>query len=333
MNKPRKLAALALGLSLGLAGFGPVALAQRNGDHEAERADSCSTSQENESTNSTGDSSQSGLINLNNIAVQGNNLDVLGNLLCSGVFLNDVVAGVLGFAEGGDSDGRGHGGDDADCSSSQENESDNETGDSEQQGLLNLNNVAVQGNNIGVGGNALCGSNFLNDVVASVLGTAIGGDGNASGRGGADGCTTEQDNDSENETGDSLQGGTVLNVNNIGVQGNNIDALGNGLCDANFLNGLTGGILGNAIQGDDDRRHGDHRGRHSKSDRGHGHDDAECSTDIDNSSDNETGDGILGGLLNLNNLAVQGNNVGVLSNGLCGSIFLNDVLVSVLGIL
>jgi hypothetical protein len=318
MNKPRKLAALALGLSLGLAGFGPAALAQRNGDHDAKSADSCSTSQENESTNETGDSAQSGLINLNNIALQGNNLDVLGNLLCSGVFLNDIVAGVLGFAEGGDSDGHGHGDgrghddDDAECSSSQENESDSETGDSKQGGLLNLNNVAVQGNNIGVGGNALCGSSFLNDVVAGILGSAEGGDGDHSDEGGADGCTTEQDNDSDNETGDSAESG-LLNVNNI-------DALGNALCDSNFLNGLTAAILGSAEQGDDDGRHGDD-------------DAAECSTEQENESDNETGDSVMGGLLNLNNLAVQGNNVGVLSNGLCGSIFLNDVLVSVLGVI
>ena len=326
MNKPRKLAALALGLSLGLAGFGPAALAQRH-EEPAESADSCSTSMSNDSTNSTGDSSQSGLININNVAVQGNNLDVLGNLLCQGVFLNDIVGGVLGFAEGGDSGG-GHGGDDG-CSSSMDNDSDNSTGDSEQNGLVNGNNVAVQGNNIGVGGNALCGSNFLNDVVAGILGTAIGGDGDHDGHG-ADGCTTEADNDSDNSTGDSIQGGTVANVNNVGVQGNNIDVLGNGLCNSSFLNGLTAGILGGAFQGDDDRHDRDHDGFRKS---GRDHDAANCSVDMDNGSDNETGDSLLGGLLNLNNLAVQGNNVEVLGNGLCGSIFLNDVLVSVLGIL
>jgi Leucine-rich repeat (LRR) protein len=320
MNKPRKLAALALGLSLGLAGFGPVALAQRNGEPEepeAEVAESCSTSQTNDSTNSTGDSSQSGLINLNNVAVQGNNLDVLGNLLCHGVFLNDIVAGVLGFAEGGDDNG---GGDAAGCTTSQVNGSDNSTGDSEQGGLVNANNAAVQGNNIGVGGNLACGSNFANDVVAGILGFAEGGDGDASDGGGADGCTTDQSTDSTNETGESLQGGMLANVNNIAVQGNNIDALGNALCGADFLNGLTAGILGGAVQGDDG---GDDDGDAS----------AECTTDMGNGSENSTGDSLLGGLLNLNNLAVQGNNVEVLGNGLCGSIFLNDVLVSVLGLL
>ncbi len=331
MNKPRKLAALALGLSLGLAGFGPAALAQRNGheEPEAEVAESCSTSQSNDSTNSTGDSVQSGLININNVGVQGNNLDVLGNLLCHGVLLNDVVGGILGFAEGGD-DGHGDG-DAAGCTSSMENESDNSTGDSQQDGLVNANNVAVQGNNIGVGGNALCGSNFLNDVVAGVLGFAEGGDRDFSDEGGADGCSTGMENESDNETGDSLQGGLVANVNNIAVQGNNIDALGNALCGSNFLNDLTAGILGTAF-GDDDRHGGHHDGFRS-SER---HDDdasASCSSDFENESDNATGDSLLGGLLNLGNIAAQGNNIGVLGNGLCGSIFLNDVLVSVLGIL
>lgn len=330
MNKPRTLAALALGLSLGLAGFGPVALAQRGGhdEPEAEAADSCSTSQSNESSNSTGDTSQSGLININNIGIQGNNLDVLGNLLCHGVFLNDIVAGVLGFAEGGDHDGDDDG-DGAGCSASQDNDSDNETGDAEQQGLVNLNNVAVQGNNIGVGSNLLCGGNFLNDLVAGILGGAVGGDGDFSDDGGADdGCSVEMDNGSDNETGDTLSGGTVANVNNVAVQGNNIDVLGNALCDSNFLNGLTGGILGFADGDDDDDDDFDAAGRDDDGDH-----DASCSTSMSNDSENSTGESILGGLLNLNNLAVQGNNVGVLSNGLCGSIFLNDVLVSVLGLL
>ena len=337
MNKPRTLAALALGLSLGLAGFGPVALAQRGGheEPEAEAADSCSTTQENESDNSTGDASQSGLININNIGIQGNNLDVLGNLLCQGVFLNDIVAGVLGFAQGGDGDHDGDGHGDDGCSTSQDNSSENETGDAGQHGLVNLNNVALQGNNLGVGGNLLCGGNFLNDVVAGILGFAEGGDGDHDGGGADDGCSTDMTNDSENETGETIQGG-LIGVNNIGVQGNNIDALGNALCSGNFLNGLTAGILGHAEQGDDDGDH--HRGRDrdrhfgaaGRGDRDH---DAACSTDMDNSSENETGDSLMGGLLNLNNLAVQGNNIGVLSNGLCGSIFLNDVLVSVLGLL
>ena len=322
MIKPRKLAALALGLSLGLAGFGPAALAMRNHEEpeepEAEVAESCSTSQTNDSTNSTGDSEQSGLLNINNIALQGLNIDVLGNLLCQGVFLNDVVAGVLGFAEGGDDEGEG---DDeaAACSTSQDNGSDNETGDSGQGGLVNLNNIVLQGDNLDVAGNLLCGGNFLNDIVAGVLGSAEGGDHDGDGDGGASGCTTDQDNDSDNETGDSAQGGLV-NGNNVALQGLNLDVLGNALCDANFLNGLTAAILGSAEQGDGD---------------GHGDDDAEsaeCATTQDNDSENETGDSIMGGLLNLNNIALQGDNVAVLSNGLCGSIFLNDLLVSVLGV-
>jgi hypothetical protein len=249
---------------------------------------------------------------------------VLGNLLCHGVFLNDIVAGVLGFAEGGDDDGDGDGdGDAADCSTSQENGSENSTGDSEQYGLINANNIALQGTNLDVLGNALCGSNFLNDLTVGVLGGAFGGDSDASEAGGADGCTTDQGNESVNETGDSLQGGQVLNLNNIALQGNNLDVAGNALCDGNFLNDLTVGILGGALGGgEDDGDDGDDGDASA----------AECSTSQDASSENSTGESVMGGLLNLNNLALQGNNVAVLSNGLCGSIFLNDLLVSILGI-
>jgi hypothetical protein len=253
MRNPRKLAVLALGLSLGLAGLGPAAFAQREFDddepeEEVEAADSCSTSQSNESTNSTGDSSQSGLVNINNIALQGLNLDLLGNLLCQGVFLNDIVGGVLGFAEGGDDDGDGEA---AECETEQENTSDNSTGGSAQDGLVNVNNIALQGLNLDVLGNALCDANFLNDVTAGILGVAIGGD-------------------DDGDDGDD---------------------------------------------GDDDDAEA-----------------AECATEQENGSTNETGASVMGGLLNLNNLALQGDNVAVLSNGLCGSIFLNDVLVAVLGL-
>lgn len=327
MKKSRHLAVMALGLSLGLVGLGPTALAKRP-HHEKpkpEAAGQCSTSQSNDSDNSTGGSSQSGLINVNNIAVQGNNIDLLSNLLCQGVFLNDIVAGVLGTARGGDGDSDS--GKPADCTTDQDTGSENDTGDSGQQGLVNANNVAVQGNNLDVLGNLLCGGNFLNDVVAGVLGTAKGGDSDRAGSGGASDCTTDQDNESESSTGDSYQDGAV-NANNVAVQGNNIDALGNALCDGNFLNGLTAAVLGTARQGDghhDGHHDGDHDGHHSRP--------AECATDQDADSDNKTGDSVMGGLLNLNNLAVQGNNVAVLSNGLCGSIFLNDVLVSVLGVI
>jgi hypothetical protein len=70
---------------------------------------SCSVSQDNASDNSTGTTTQSGLINLNNIVLTGNNLDVLGNLLCQADFLNDLTVGLLGTAIG-DSDGHHHGG-------------------------------------------------------------------------------------------------------------------------------------------------------------------------------------------------------------------------------
>jgi hypothetical protein len=260
MRNPRKLAVLALGLSLGLAGLGPAAFAQREFDddepeEEVEAADSCSTSQSNESTNSTGDSSQSGLVNINNIALQGLNLDLLGNLLCQGVFLNDIVGGVLGFAEGGDDDGDGEA---AECETEQENDSDNSTGGSAQDGLLNVNNIALQGLNLDVLGNGLCDADFLNDLIAGILGSAIGGDGDGDDDGDGDGddgdddgddaaeCETEQEDDSDNETGASVMGG-LLNLNNLALQGDNVAVLSNGLCGSIFLNDLLGSVLGLAV--------------------------------------------------------------------------------------
>ena len=84
-------------------------------DGEFEASRDCSTSQDNASNNSTGDTVQSGLININNIALQGLNLDILGNLLCQADFLNDIVASVLGTAVGDSDRGHdGHGDDDHD---------------------------------------------------------------------------------------------------------------------------------------------------------------------------------------------------------------------------
>ncbi len=260
MKKSRRFATLALGLSLGLAGFGPAALAMRDTDEPdepdeppvvvVESANTCSTEMENSSDNSTGSSQQSGLINVNNIALQGLNIDLLGNLLCQGVFLNDVVGSVLGVV--------GLGGDD-------------------------------------------------NDAPA--------GDGS---------CNTVMDNSSTNSTGNSAQDG-LINVNNVALQGINLDVLGNALCQADFLNDLNVAVLSSILHldGDDD----------DAAASGDSDDDGSCNTSMSNDSDNSTGNSVMGGLLNINNIALQGLNVPVLSNGLCGSIFLNDLLVSVLGIL
>lgn len=244
MKKPPALALAALGLTLGLAGFGPPAMATRNhDDSSAANRRSCSTEQDNSSENSTGGSSQSGLININNVGLQGNNLDVLGNLLCQGVFLNDIVAAVLGTATGAENDGDGDGARRSGCSTDQDADSENSTGDSEQSGLVNLNNVALQGNNLDVLGNALCSGNFLNGLTAAVLGTATAAeDSDDDGRRRVE-CTSEQDADSDNDTGESGMGGLV-NLNNVALQGNNIGVLGNGLCGSDFLNGLVVSILG-----------------------------------------------------------------------------------------
>lgn len=256
MKKSRRLATLALGLSLGLAGFGPAALAQRDDpdppdEPEVEATSECSTSQSNDSDNSTGTSEQSGLININNVALQGLNLDLLGNLLCQGVFLNDIVADVLGVVvDVDDDDADADADDDGSCTVEQENGSTNSTGNSDQDGLININNIALQGLNLDVAGNLLCQADFLNDLGVAVIGDILGDD--------------DTDTDADDDAAAT---------------------------------------------------------------------DSECSTEQENTSDNDTGTSVMGGLLNLNNIALQGDNVAVLSNGLCGSIFLNDILVSILGIL
>jgi hypothetical protein len=266
MKKSRRFAALALGLSLGLAGFGPAALAQRDHhdhphhDHpdqpdepdqpepEVEAA-SCSTSMENSSDNSTGTSQQSGLINVNNIALQGLNLDLLGNLLCQGVFLNDVVGSVLGVVGLGGGDDNDAPAGDGSCNTAMDNSSTNGTGNSAQDGLINVNNIALQGINLDVLGNALCQADFLNDLNVAILGTILHPDGNddvaaAGGDSDDDGsCNTSMSNDSDNDTGTSVMGG-LLNINNIALQGLNVPVLSNGLCGSIFLNDLLVSVLG-----------------------------------------------------------------------------------------
>jgi hypothetical protein len=255
MKKSRRFATLALGLSLGLAGFGPAALAMRD-IHEpdepdepptvVESADSCSTEMENSSDNSTGNSQQSGLININNIALQGLNLDLLGNLLCQGVFLNDVVGSVLGVVGlGGGDDNDAPAGDDGSCNTEMDNSSTNNTGNSGQDGLINVNNIALQGINLDVLGNALCGADFLNDLNVAILGDILNldGDDDAAAADADGSCNTSMDNDSDNSTGSSVMGG-LLNINNIALQGLNVPVLSNGLCGSIFLNDLLVSVLG-----------------------------------------------------------------------------------------
>jgi hypothetical protein len=266
MKKSRRLATLALGLSLGLAGFGPAALAQREPeppdepDVEVTEASDCSTSQTNDSDNSTGTSEQSGLININNVALQGLNLDLLGNLLCQGVFLNDIVVDVLGLVvDVGDDDADGDG--DGSCTVTQENGSTNSTGNSTQSGLININNVALQGLNLDLLGNVLCQADFLNDLNVAVLGDILNLDGDDDDDAAAaspvmmipdndpagilqGACSTEMDNDSDNDTGTSVVLGGLLNLNNLALQGNNVAVLSNGLCGSIFLNDILVSILG-----------------------------------------------------------------------------------------
>jgi hypothetical protein len=250
MKKPHKVAALALGLSLGLAGLGPAALAQRDFEEpdepEIEAAGECSVEQTNDSDNSTGNSTQAGLINVNNVALQGLNVDLLGNLLCQGVFANDIVAGVLAIVGIEDGDGDPDAADaEPECSVEQTNDSTNSTGTNEQAGLINVNNLVLQGINLDILGNGLCGSNFLNDLTVGILGSGYVGDGDDADDAAVSAeCSTEQDNTSDNETGTSVVTGGLLNLNNIALQGDNVAVLSNGLCGSIFLNDILVSILG-----------------------------------------------------------------------------------------
>lgn len=241
MKKSRHLAAIAVGACVGLAGVGQVASARRGGnDDEPVSRSSCASTQTNGSENSTGDVEQSGLINLGQVNLQGLNLSLIDNLLCQGDILNGLTAGVLGRAVGGDSDDHdGRGG--SACTSTQENDSENETGDVVQDGLIGVGGVALQGTNLGALNNALCGGDVANGLLAGVLGTALGGDSHDHG---FSGCESSQENDSENSTGDAVGLGGLLNVHGIALQGLNIGALNNLLCGGDVLNDATAAVLG-----------------------------------------------------------------------------------------
>jgi hypothetical protein len=245
MKKSRHLAAIALGTCVGLAGVGQVASARRGSDDDDRaRSSSCSSTQSNGSENSTGDVEQSGLINLGQVNLQGLNLSILDNLLCQGDLLNNLTAGILGSARrDGDGGGDRRGGG-SDCSSEQDNDSENETGDVVQDsGLIGIGGVALQGDNIGALNNVLCGGDVANGLLAGVLGSAFGGSG---GWGGSSDCESSQENDSENETGDVIQGSGLLSLGGVALQGNNIGALNNLLCGSNILNDATAAVLGMA---------------------------------------------------------------------------------------
>jgi hypothetical protein len=202
------------------------------------------------------------------------------------------------------------------CSSSQSNGSDNETGDVEQSGLINVGGIALQGLNLGILDNLLCHGDLLNSLTAGVLGRAFGAEADDDDDDAEGSCGMSQENDSENETGDVIQDG-LINVGGIALQGTNLSALNNVLCGGNVANGLLAGILGGAFGGGFDADAAD--------------DSCNSSQDID--SENETGVVVgLGGLLNVGGIALQGNNIGALDNLLCGSNILNDVTAAVLGI-
>jgi hypothetical protein len=240
LKKSRHLAVIAVGTCLGLAGVGQVAFANRE-SRPADVETSCAANQDNESDNATGDVEQSGLINLGQINLQGNNLGVLSNLLCGGLFLNDLTAGVLGTVLGGGASAA-DGDSEISCSADQSNDSESETGDIEQGGLIGIGGIALQGNNIGLLDNTLCGSNFLNGTLASVLGTVLGGEDEDGDR--EVECSADSENESENSTGEVTGLASLLNLSGLALQGNNIGVGNNALCGAVFGNDITAAVLG-----------------------------------------------------------------------------------------
>ena len=261
--KSRHLLALATGTCLGLAGLGQVAFADRgrhHDDHDRDRRSACVAQQDNDSENTIRDSENEtgllSLLNLNNVALQGNNISVLANALCAADVLNDVNVAVLGDVDDEDDDRDGRHGRDGrdggtDCKAKQSNDSENKIGETENSsaiGLVNLGNVALQGNNVSALDNTACGADVANDVNVAVLGGVEDEDGDS--RDGSTSCKAKQGNDSDNRIGDSENETgllSLLNLNNVALQGNNISALSNLLCGADILNGLNVAVLGDIV--------------------------------------------------------------------------------------
>ncbi|MGH8999584.1 MAG: hypothetical protein ACRDY7_09355 [Acidimicrobiia bacterium] len=219
-------------------------MARRDNGNDDDFERSCSISQDNESSIETGDHEGGGLLGINNLIVGLDNLSLIDNLLCGSNVLNDLNIAVLGSVDDDDDDDD-DGDSEVECSVEQDNESEIETGDSEMGGLISLNNVGVNANNVSALDNALCGSNVANDANVAVLGS-VDDDDDDDGRGDSDvECSIEQDNDSEIETGDAGLFG-LIGLNNVVAGINNLGLLGNVGCGANILNGLDVAILGRA---------------------------------------------------------------------------------------
>lgn len=243
-------------------------------------------------------------------------------VMATGACLGLTGLGQAAFADrGGDSDSESS----RECSADHSNESENEIGDSDQDGgllgLIGLGSLGLQGTSVGLLDNLLCGSNLLNDLDIAVLGETDDDDGDGDSESEVE-CSADHDNSSENEIGDAEQEGGLLglvSLNSIGIQGLSLSGLNNALCGANVLNDADIAILGET---DDD---GD----------GDSDSEVECSADHSNESENSIGDadqdlGILS-VLGLNSLGLQGTSAGLLGNVGCGSNILNNLDLNILG--
>jgi hypothetical protein len=240
--------------------------------------------------------------------------------LATGACLGLAGLGQTAFADrGGDGDEERSRG----CSADHENSSENEIGDSDQDGgllgLIGLGSVGLNGTSIGLLDNLLCGSSLLNDLNLAILGEVD--DDDEGDRESEVECSANHENSSENSIGDSEQSGGLLSLIQLGSVGSNglsLGALNNLLCGADVLNDLNVAILGEV---DDD-------------DEGDRESEVTCSADHENSSDNSVGDADQGlgllSLLGLNSLNLNGTSAGLLGNVGCGSSIGNGIDIAIL---
>jgi hypothetical protein len=177
------------------------------------------------------DQEQEGLVNVGNLNLGLNN--VLGNAFCQSNVLNGLAVAGIGHALAGDLGGDDSGAGDCIASSG--------SGDSEQEqeGLVNVGNLNVGGNNLLA--NAFCGANVLNGVAVAGIGEAVGGyvGDDDSGDGGCIADSTSGDSDQDQFLS--------VNVGNINAGAN--DLLANAFCQADVLNGAAVSVIGPAVGG------------------------------------------------------------------------------------
>jgi hypothetical protein len=169
-----------------------------------------------------------------------------------------------------------------------------------QHGLINVGNINLGLNN--ALGNLFCQSNVGNGLAIAGIGHALGGyvgdDDSGDGSCVADDFSGDSDQEQEG----------LVNVGNLNLGLNNV--LGNAFCQSNVLNGLAVAGIGHALAGD---LGGDDSG----------------SGDCIASSGSGDSEQEQGGLVNVGNLNVGGNNL--LANAFCGANVLNGVAVAGIG--